>query len=607
MLVSNAWHFSVKPSKRFSKTWRLLTVWCAWSATLAYCQSAPAPASHIPATYYVDCQADSSAGDGFSLQSPVHGVDQANSILLQPGDRLLFKRGSLCKGALRLQGSGSAIAPIRVGAYGEGILPRIEAGPADEAAFQLFNQQYWEVSSLDLAGGKSYGVYAGADTGVHHHLHFRDLRVHDVNGALKRKESGLVVVYPSSKNASFDDVELDGIQAWNTTQWSGIFVSGSSHVRISNSLVHDMQGDGIVVFESRDAVIARSIAWHTGMQHSESIGTPNAIWTWRCTDCTVEDNEAFLTDSPGVDGGAFDIDYGNTRNTVKRNFGHDTAGYCVSVFGAFGPTTESVVSDNLCIHNGMSPRLAQRQGALLMMTWSGGTLDGVKIVDNLVDWQPPGDTPAIQIGDKLLANGVTLRNNEIRSTGLSFVDPGLKYSGAADRYIVQGGTVTDMATARQRFHLLREKDSTITMAPELAPHPRVFGSAEIVGTWQLKVIIPIGVQRGADDDRMRGMLVVLKSAALQFAHAGLKTILAGDPATEDIARDWSLLENGVTFDMMPPEKNSQFSVKLISPSGEVVHEWVEYPSPVELGLELRQRLGLPDFGYLKFESVRATD
>ena len=70
------------------------------------------------------------------------------------------------------------------------------------------------------------------------------------------------------------------------------------------------------------------------MQDTQTIGTPNAIWTWMCDDCTVQRSEAYLTDSPGVDGGAFDIDYGNTKNSVIDNYGHDTQGYCVAVFGA---------------------------------------------------------------------------------------------------------------------------------------------------------------------------------------------------------------------------------------------------------------------------------
>jgi hypothetical protein len=38
-----------------------------------------------------------------------------------------------------------------------------------------------------------------------------------------------------------------------------------------------------------------------------------------------------------ADGGAFDIDYGNTGNSVIDNYGHDTQGYCVALIAHPGP------------------------------------------------------------------------------------------------------------------------------------------------------------------------------------------------------------------------------------------------------------------------------
>ncbi len=175
-----------------------------------------------------------------------------------------------------------------------------------------------------------------------------------------------MTISPGSVNQHFDDVLVDGVTAWNTNQWVGIVVGGgdlgyppeedwSTNVVIRNSAIHDVQGDGIVLFRVRNGRIDSSVAWNTGMQITQTIGTPNAIWTWMCDDCTVEGNEAYLTDSPGVDGGAYDIDYGNTKNSVIDNYGHDTQGYCVAVFGAGFVTRQSVVRGNLCINNGRSP------------------------------------------------------------------------------------------------------------------------------------------------------------------------------------------------------------------------------------------------------------
>ena len=520
---------------------------------------------------------------------------------LKPGDNLLFKRGTTCEGELRPLGSGEDGVPIHIGAYAEGALPRIHAGTKDEEALRLFNQSFWEIDSLDLSGGVVQGIFAGSDGASLQHLYLRDLRVHDVRGPLKHKESGLIVVWAKGEGAGYDDVRLDGITAFNTTQWSGIFVSGTSHVQIRNATVHDVQGDGIVVFHSHDAVIAGSLAWHTGMQHQLSIGTPNAIWTWRCADCTVEGNEAFLTDSPGIDGGAFDIDFGNTRNAVRNNFGHDTAGYCISVFGAFGPTTDSVVADNLCINNGMTPRLAQRQGAFLMMTWQGGSLERVRFYGNRVYWQPPGVTPAVQTGSNLTATGVRLDDNQIWSSAPAFIDPRLIYTGEKNRYVLVGDDA-DKQAAMPAFLALPETGSALTLAPTPSVNADQFGFVSSGGhNWRLEFDAPASAAR---NDDVRGMLVACRSAALQYGHNGLRVVASGDENIVRLAEDWGLAADGVNVETVPTQA---FSVRLISPEGKIVRQWTSHPGPVELGLTLRQTVGRPNFSFLPMEIVRATD
>jgi Right handed beta helix region len=550
-----------------------------------------APYGHC-ATYHIDC-GSASASDP-PAEMTLHTLGEVNALELGPGDTLLFKRGTTCSGTLQPRGSGSEAQPIRVAAYGEGSLPRIVDGFKDAAALRLSDQQFWEIESLDVSGSTTYGVLVESARAIMHHIVLRDLLVHNVRGSLKHKESGLLVIHSTGTGGSFDGVLVDGVRAFDTTQWSGIFVSDAAHVQVINSVAHDVQGDGIVVFSSHDAVIAHSLAWHTGMQHQETIGTPNAIWTWRCTDCVVEDNEAFLTDSPGVDGGAFDIDFGNTRDTVRRNYGHDTDGYCVSVFGAFGPTTSSVVEDNLCRVNGLAPRLAQRQGAILLMTWQGGSIDGLVVRNNRVEWNPPGDTPAVRGGADLRSTGIVLSGNQIRSTGMNFIDPELKYTGNRNVYSVASGGSSELAAAKMRYRKLPESNSTIQVWTGVK-------LARVEGTWSLTATT-------SDDEpernRVRATFVQLMSAALQFGHAGLRVTLAGDADVLLLAADWQLPEAGVVLQARTP--GTAPSVKLISPNGKAVEEW-KYPGCVDLGSALNEHLGRPNFAFLPFEDVRATD
>ena len=544
-------------------------------------------------TYVVDCRAA-------AARNVLHSLDEVNELTLGTKDRLLFQRGTVCAGSLHPKGSN-----FEIDAKGTGPLPLIQAGLRDEAALRLFNQEGITISSLEVRGGTTYGIYVSGDHGIMHSISLNNLTVSNVRGPLKHKESGLVVIKPALPDATFDGLHLDGVRASDTTQWSGIFIAGGSrehlaqHVTVTHSVVHDVQGDGIVIFNAANSSIRQSVAWHTGMEHQQSVGTPNAIWTWQCNQCDVEENEAFLTDSPGVDGGAFDIDWGNTLNTVARNFGHETQGYCVSVFGANGPTRQSAILDNLCLNNGLSPRLAQREGAILVMTWGGGSIEGLEIARNRIDWKPDGDTPAIRAGSVLEASGVNLRGNEVHITGTRPVDATLVYSGYGNRYLLQGATSGDVASAKES--LTHEDIAEVVLeGAGAALQPWV---ARTSG-WRLIGVAPFHTEEASRD--LAGMFINLKTAALEYGHGGLRVSLLGGADALELADDWGLPADGVALSTSLGIRES-LSLKLVSPTGKVVQTWTGAVPPIELGLALRRSLGAPAYGRLNLEQVRATD
>ena len=359
--------------------------------------------------YYLNCDSGNDSHDGLSPQSAWKTLAIVNSHSFAPGDALLLKRGTVCVGMLWPKGSGAEGKPIRLVAYGVGALPHI-VGTGSPAGLKLDNQQYWEIANLEVTGGNPYGIVIGGNLPRLSHFRITDVVVHDVTGEPKSKQSGLIVIAQDDKAATvFDDIVLDGVTAYNTTQWAGILISGAgysphpdsprgSNVIVRNSVVHDVAGDGILVAESKHVLIERNVAWDTGLQYTETIGTPDGIWEWMCEDCTVQYNEGFFADSPGVDGGEFDIDYGNIDNIVQHNFAHDSQGYCVSVFGADGAkgtSRNNIVRRNLCVNNGRSPRMAIRQGAIYLSTWDGGRISGIQIYGNTIFWDPPAGGPAI--------------------------------------------------------------------------------------------------------------------------------------------------------------------------------------------------------------------
>lgn len=377
------------------------------------------------ADYHLDCAGGDDSTPGTSPATAWRTPGRASRQTFGPGDRLLLKRGTTCEGPLAPKGSGAAGNPAVVSAYGEGAAPRVNA-PGAPSAVALWNQSHWRIENISAGGSTEYGVHVSGDAGVMHGIELRDLHVSEVHGPLKRKNSGLVVVEARGK-AVFENVVIDGIVAERTSQWAGIIVNGagqqtplaerrSRDVTIRNSVVRDVWGDGIVLYQVERGLIERSAAWHTGMEVRQTIGTPNGIWTWRCADCVVRECESFWSDSPGVDGGAFDIDWGNDRNTVEDSYGHDSLAYCVAVFGAAKRvTTQSIIRNNVCAGNGRSPRLARHHGEVHLYTWDGGKLDGVLIENNLIEWSPPVAAPAIKDqADWATEKRAIVRNNNIR-------------------------------------------------------------------------------------------------------------------------------------------------------------------------------------------------
>lgn len=589
---------------------------------------APAHACNNGATdrsFYLNCGRADMTGSGTSPQSPWNRLDPLNTTKFVPGDTIYIKRGTVCHGRLAPQGSGTEAAPIRMTAYGEGPRPRVIAGEADEESLRLFNQQYWDIDSLDLQGGRVYGIFISGDKGILHHIHLSNLAVHDVlgNEKMKSKDTGLVVLSSGNIHQHFDDVLVDGVNAWNTHQWMGIEVGGgnlgfppesawNTNVIIRNSSVHDVQGDGIVLFRVRGGRIENSVAWNTGMQITESIGTPNAIWTWMCDDCTVVDNEAYLTDSPGVDGGAFDIDYGNTKNSVIDNYGHDTQGYCVAVFGAGFVTRQSVVRGNLCIDNGRSPRMANYQGAIFLLSWNGGSIDGLTIENNVVYWNPYENAPALLNEGNIKAGTAAFRDNTINSASPWMVDSNTALSLAQNRYRYFGGGSPTWKYGDERFGSLsamqsgphQEIGSSLVRQPlqrwplQTQAHPQPHSE------WRLTCDLPVSLNtNGMIDDAALRQIVALKSLSLQYRARGLQVVLRMSSQDAQLFES-AKFRNAITDLDLDGISATQVvgsgaeRTVLRAPDGRIAGQWDGFAGPAVLGLAARRHLGAPAYSQM---------
>ncbi|MGD0480393.1 MAG: right-handed parallel beta-helix repeat-containing protein [Terracidiphilus sp.] len=605
--------------------------------------------------HYLDCKDGSDAADSLTPQTAWRTVAKANSYIYQPGDALLLRRDARCDGMLWPKGSGTEQAPIHLGAYGQGALPIIVGG-SESAGLRLSDQQYWEIENLEVVGGSPYGIHIGGSAPAMRHFRITNVVVHDVPGTPLTKDSGLVVITPDNRAKSrIDDVVVDGVTAYRTSEWAGIIVNGAGfdadgaddhgeHIVVRNSMVHDVAGDGILLARVSDGVLEHNVAWNTGMQETQTIGTPNAIWEWRCRDCRVQYNEGYFTDSPGVDGGVFDIDYGDENNLLQHNFGHDSQGYCVSAFGADGPGGNSIhseIRENTCIHNGRSPRLSERQGAIFLYTWNGGKLDGVEIVDNTVIWDPPVRVPAFQSTAEFTGNRPNrFVGNTIVAVSRSFVssESGMQFSGnrycAPKRTLPQQpfqeeSSLNSAASPAADSSSLVEADPAANKPDELcgcleqllrktagtgarpsAPEPAIEQAASktapggvhpLAGSWVLGAVLAPPPDPQADQSR--GQLVLIESMMHQFADLGLVSIAVPTRSmTRDELQQWRTdwnFEPGVEIDaanasgLRKADNPNTATLRLISPSGQVAASW-QYPvSPADVWLQIQSHLGTP--------------
>ncbi|HTB96337.1 MAG TPA: right-handed parallel beta-helix repeat-containing protein [Terracidiphilus sp.] len=603
--------------------------------------------------HYLDCGEGNDASDSLTPQTAWRSIAKTNSYTFQPGDRLLLRRGSHCDGMLWPKGSGTEIAPIYLGAYGLGALPSITGGRED-AGLKLDDQQFWEIEDLEIAGGSPYGIHIGGTEPELRHFRITNVVVHDVQGVPSSKDTGLVVIAPDDKSRTrLEDVIIDGVTAYRTSEWAGIIVNGSGfdagdqsdrgdHVEIRNSIVHDVAGDGILLARVSHGVLEHNVAWFTGMQETQSIGTPNAIWEWRCSDCRVEYNEGFFSDSPGVDGGIFDIDYGDIKNRVESNFGHDSQGYCISVFGAdgaSGDTTQSVIRNNTCIHNGRSPRLAKRQGAVFLYTWNGGKLEGVDAEDNRILWDPPTPDPAIQPKAEFQGSLPNkFANNMVIAVSGLFVAPstGIEFSG--NRYCGpiapskdaapgtgpsahakndgqqvpsvefngHGNHFEAICDCMQSLRASTSADS-LTTVRHVAPELSVLGIAKntmdfLKGHWTLLAMLAPPGETGSAASRSD--LVLIDSMLHQFSSLGLASLVVPlSPIKPDDLKQWQIdwgFDPRILIDATPIRQPLTSDgnalapmVMLISPEGKTVSVWRDSIPPSEVWLALESRLGTP--------------
>ncbi|WP_145134446.1 Ig-like domain-containing protein [Paenibacillus sp. Y412MC10] len=351
------------------------------SMVCSFFTALPQAAMASGTTYYVDSTGGDDGNNGTSQGSAWKTLDKVNATTFSPGDKILFKAGESWNGRLWPKGSGEEGSPIIIDRYGEGSKPLIAGVTSELEAVFLKNQQYWEISNLEVTNssplpfdrdwenprGQRRGVYIlNEEAGLLHHIHIKNLNIHDVDGSYTTRSGGIIVDSVGSTTPSaFDDVLIDGNMLTDVDAY-GIYIGSncilrngmgdlwpwvpkpygpwtpSTRVKISNNTVLRAATGGIAWNVTDGAVVERNT-----VGQATYLATNASIW-WAYSDNNlVQFNESFASVNGAEDGHGFDVDAGNIGSLVQYNYSHDNAGGFMLFVNDTYDTINTVVRYNI--------------------------------------------------------------------------------------------------------------------------------------------------------------------------------------------------------------------------------------------------------------------
>lgn len=111
-------------------------------------------------TYFVSPGGNDSS-DGLSVKGAWKTIAKVNSMVFQPGDKILFESGATFKGQLKPLGSGAEGNPITLSSFGGEARPIIDFGEAEGAGILLENVSWWEIKGMEITSKAPFKIGIG--------------------------------------------------------------------------------------------------------------------------------------------------------------------------------------------------------------------------------------------------------------------------------------------------------------------------------------------------------------------------------------------------------------------------------------------------------------
>jgi hypothetical protein len=303
------------------------------------------------AAYYVDAAGGSDGNAGADPARAWKTLEKVNATTFDPGDRIFFSAAGRWSGKLNPKGSGAPGKPIGIDRYGEGPLPVIDgAGSTGDGVVYLRNQQYWEISNLEItndapAGGDRRGVMvAAANCGTIRHIHLKNLYIHHIKGivghSVQAKDTGAIGIFVEADDVNdtrFDDILIEGCRIEtidNTGVFTGSRAGGSNtpggpnwnrrritNLTIRHNRINDVAKNAMIVRLADGGLVEHNVCWDTAYR----AGTGNTIFSRSSRGTVFQFNEGYLNRSKGFDGCLYDADLESPGCVFQYSYSHDNS------------------------------------------------------------------------------------------------------------------------------------------------------------------------------------------------------------------------------------------------------------------------------------------
>lgn len=333
-------------------------------------------------TYYLDALKGKDTYKGITAGAPWKSLAKLKGIALQPGDKVLLKRGTVFNGVLEISAQGTDSKPVVIGAYGQAkAKPCIKGLDKSLYAARIFNSTNVLFRDLEIVntGKERLANRTGLkvecrDYGVSRNITIDNVTIRDVNGSLVKEQgggSGLLIVNGGKKKISvYENMLIQNCHilrcSRNAMIWNGYIDRRdwhpSRHLVVRNNLIEQVPGDGIVPIGFDGVLIEYNIMRDCPdiLPDTEAAA---GFWPWSCDNTVIQFNEVSGHKAPW-DAQGYDSDYNCTNTVIRYNYSHDNYGgmvlVCNSGEGDYNiGNRDTRVMYNVSIGDGIRPKPAR--------------------------------------------------------------------------------------------------------------------------------------------------------------------------------------------------------------------------------------------------------